>query len=457
MALEARIATAPRIEISPLKARIDERVSMQVLGLEPNQTVTLRARMRDDVERDWSSYASFRADATGAVDVSSQPALAGTYQGTDQMGLFWSMVGQLDDGNGLPSFMKAPLTTTLTAEAGGEVVASATLERTPHAPGVQVIPVREQGLVGTLFRPDSDVLCPAIIVLGGSEGGLSESPAALLASHGYVALALGYFGIEGLPRDHVGIPLEYFETAMGWLQAQEGVAPDRLAVIGGSRGAELALLLGATFPQIRAMVGLSPVGVMLPGFRRGFVGLVEMVIRHPPAWTYRGAPLPCWVPFRLSFSSIVSYVWKTLVRAPIALTPFFLEAMQDKDALERAAIPVERINGPVLLLSGQDDQFCPSGPLSEVAMERLAGHNHPYPYEHVSYPGAGHVFGMPPYLPATVTKARHPQTGGVYLAGGNPKDNAFASADSWSRIQKFLDESFDRPLRSGSLLADHSS
>jgi dienelactone hydrolase len=297
-------------------------------------------------------------------------------------------------------------------------------------------------LVGTLFRPGSDGTRPAIIVLGGSEGGLWESPAALLASHGYVALALGYFGIEGLPPNHVGIPLEYLETAMGWLQAQEGVASDRLAVMGGSRGGELALLLGATFPQIKTVMGVSPIGVMLPGFRRGFVGGVEMVIRRPPAWTYRGAPLPCWVPFRLSFSSIVSYVWKTLVRAPIALTPFWLEAMKDKDALARAAIPAERINGPVLLLSGQDDQFCPSGPLSEVAMERLAGHKHTYPYEHVSYQGAGHVFGMPPYLPATVTKARHPHTGAVYLAGGNPKDNAFAAADSWARILRFLEESF---------------
>ena len=430
--------------IEPPNALIDERVSIRVLGLEPDQTVVLRARMRDDVERDWSSYATLRADATGVVDVSSQPALSGTYDGVDQMGLFWSMAGQLDDRKGLPSFMKTPLTTTLTAEVGGEVVASATLERTHLAPGVRVIPVREQDLVGTLFRPDSDRPRPAIIVLGGSEGGLWESPAALLASHGYVALALGYFGIEGLPPDLVRIPLEYFETAIGWLQAQEGVASDRLAVMGDSRGGELALLLGATFPQIGAVVGLAPVGVMLPGFRRRLVemvGLVEMVIRRPPGWTYRGAPLPCWVPGS-SFSSIVSYGWKRLVRAPIAATPFFLEAMKDRDALERAAIPVERTNGPVLLLSGEDDQFCPSGPLSEVAMERLAGQKHPYPYEHVSYRGAGHVFGMPPYLPATVTKARHPHTGAVYLAGGNPKDNAFAAADSWARILRFLEESF---------------
>ena len=441
MPVEARISTTPKIEVAPPNALIDERVSIRVLGLRPEQPAVVRARMRDD----WSSYATFRADATGVVDVSSQPALSGTYQGIDQMGLFWSMAAK-DELKAASFVLNTPITptvTTLTAEVGGEVVASATVERTHLAPGVRVVPVREQGLVGTLFRPDSDGPRPAIIDLGGSEGGLSESRAALLASHGYVALALAYFGIEGLPQDFVRIPLEYFETAIGWLQAQECVASDRLAVMGESRGGELALLLGATFPQIRAVVGVVPSGVMLTGFRRGFLGLVEMVIRRPPGWTFRDASLPGLVP-GVSFSSFVSYGWKRLRRAPIAATPFFLEAMQDKDALERASIPVERINGPVLLLSGEDDQFFPSALSSEAARERLARHKYPHRYEHVSYPGAGHIFGMP-YLPTTVTTGRHPVAGGVYVVGGNPKDNAFAAADSWARILRFLEESFGRP------------
>ena len=38
----------------------------------------------------------------------------------------------------------------------------------------------------------------------------------------------------------------------------------------------------------------------------------------------------------------------------------FLKRMQDAAALARAAIPVERIAGPVLLFSGKDDQLWPS-------------------------------------------------------------------------------------------------
>jgi dienelactone hydrolase len=297
--------------------------------------------------------------------------------------------------------------------------------------------------VGTLFRPDSAVPRPAIIVLGGSEGGLWESPVALLASHGYVALALGYFGIEGLPLDLVRIPLDYFEKAIGWLRAQEGVASDRLAVMGVSRGGELVLLLGATFPEIRAVVGIAPGGVVYPGIGRKLTELV----RDRPAWTYRGAPvpyLPIIRPITHSLRSVIRYGWNWLFRRPIALAPFYLDAMKNRGALERAVIPVERINGPVLLISAQDDQIWPSGLLSEIAMERLASHRHSYPDEHVSYEGAGHVW-LPPYLPATVTKGRHPQTGAVYLTGGNPKDNAFAAADSWARILRLLEDSLGRP------------
>ena len=148
------LGTTARMAIEPAQTRGDEKVHVRVLGLEPNQTVVLRARMRDD----WSSWATFRADATGAVDVSSQPALSGTYQGIDQMGLFWSMVAQ-DELKAASFLFETPLTptiTTMSAEVAGEVVACATLERAHLAPGVRVIPVREQGLVGTLFRPDSD-------------------------------------------------------------------------------------------------------------------------------------------------------------------------------------------------------------------------------------------------------------------------------------------------------------
>jgi dienelactone hydrolase len=70
-------------------------------------------------------------------------------------------------------------------------------------PGVTVKLLDEDGLRGAWFLPPGDGPHPAVIVLGGSEGGLPvRSAAPLLASHGYATLALAYFGLPGDgPRD----------------------------------------------------------------------------------------------------------------------------------------------------------------------------------------------------------------------------------------------------------------
>lgn len=98
--------------------------------------------------------------------------------------------------------------------------------------------------------------------------------------------------------------------------------------------------------------------------------------------------------------------------------------------LKRAEIPVERISGPVLLISGADDQLWPSARLSGVAAERLEEHDHPYSYEHLSYEDAGHLIGAP-YVPTTGANHRY---------GGTPKGNARANEDSWQRVLELLHE-----------------
>jgi dienelactone hydrolase len=66
--------------------------------------------------------------------------------------------------------------------------------------------------VGTLFHALDGTAHPGVILIGGSEGGLHEVDAALLAAHGFSVLALAYFGMPGVPPTIVDIPLEYFAT-----------------------------------------------------------------------------------------------------------------------------------------------------------------------------------------------------------------------------------------------------
>ena len=57
---------------------------------------------------------------------------------------------------------------------------------------------------------------------------------------------------------------------------------------------------------------------------------------------------------------------------PDTLLNWFLEALQDEPTLATATIPVERIRGAVLLVSGSDDRMWPSRWLADRAMQRLA-------------------------------------------------------------------------------------
>ena len=419
--------SVPFMEATPSVALVDERVSIQARGYAARQEVTLRASMPAEGPREWEASATFTADQNGAIEPALQAPLAGTYDGCDAMGLFWSMqrLRHAEHRSSLEPPGLAPMTITLTAEAHDQPLVSTTLHRLFMAADVTRTVVREADLVGTLFHPAGRGPHPAILVLGGSDGGVTEEPAALLASHGYVTLALAYFGVAPLPAQFVQIPLDYIGMAITWLHAHPGVSGDRIAVWGGSKGAELALLAAATFPQIRAVVGWMPSAVVSQGLAEG---------EPLSSWTYRGAPLP-FAPFLVTDTE-----WQTMLASPpLSLRTLYESMWRDPAAVERATIHVEQITGPVFLVSGTDDQMWPSSTFAALVIDRLRQHQRPYRSAHVHYPGAGHGI-MFPYLPTTTSTE---MSDGVlsYAKGGTPALNAHAGSHAWSAMLAFLAES----------------
>ncbi len=422
------------IHVDPPHSMVDESLGIRLTGLESGQHVTVRASQTDDHQRTWRAHATFVADAKGQIDVAAQAPVSGTYADADAMGLIWSMELAADEPNQAPFFrnVPTPLPIEFVAEVDNAMVARTTVERRYAADGVERIPVRAEGLVGTLFVPPGAGPHPVVITLSGSGGGLSEGGAALYASHGYAGFALAYFNYEDLPNDLIEIPLEYFETAIRWLQRQPRLDGDRIAVSGASRGGELVLLLGATFPAVKAVIAYVPSGVVHGGIGRSGVRGAS------PAWTFHGEAIPYLQPRAEKLSPEPP---PPPQGEPIALTPRFLRFLEDEEAAERAEIPVERINGPVLLISGKDDAMWPSERLAEIARRRLEEHHFPNPYRHLAYDGAGHMIGMP-YMPTTTLASRHPLTGELFAYGGTPKAYAAARRDSWREILKMLDETF---------------
>ena len=417
---------SPRIDITPELALMDEQVQIHVLHCAPHQRITLAAQMTDDGGWHWTSRAVFEADATGTVDLAAQAPLEGSYSGIDPTGLFWSMTPDVHK-RGMDYFGQLqPYRTTLTAEVAERVIATAQVERTFGASDLITRSVREQGLVGTLFHPEAPGAYPGVLVLGGSEGGLPNAMAALLASRGYATLALAYHKVEPLPTTLVNIPLEYFATALAWMSQQTVIRAGQLAVVGVSKGGELALLLGATFPSVKAVVGYVASGVVYQG----------LDMKHKiSSWSSQGQSVP-FVPYYYTTGMALRSVWNAITRTPTPLLPVHSGYLSDQRIVEQATIPVERIQGPVLLLSGQDDQVWPSSALAEMVMKRLKEHHHPYEDRHVCYEDAGHFLLALPSLPTRLPALL------AGILGGTPQGNARAAADGWSQMLRFLQEHF---------------
>jgi dienelactone hydrolase len=421
--------TLPSIRITPDSAIADRRVDVHLGGFEPGQIVTLRAHMRDDLNRMWLSHASFRTGHLGEIDLSSQAPLSGSYSGADSMGLIWSM--SLDPSEGeLSRFLKrglSPIVITFTAEVDWEPVATAALERIYIAPEVAHVKVRNHPLVASFYHPIEGGPHPGVIVLGAADGGVYEGVAARFASHGFAALSLAYFGVEHLSPRLANIPLEYFRIALAWMENHPLVRGERSALVGWSKGGEAALLAAAAYPQqVSAVAAYVPSGLMTVSSTGGVPDLDDM----QPTWSLNGRPLP-FLPLAVEQPHTTDSE-----EAPVSFRPIFDEALQDMEAVEGAAIPVERIDGPVLLISGQADAMWPSPLMCRWMMERLSYHNHPHRRKHLSYPDAGHTIGIP-YRPTTVTEHRTP-SGALLQFGGTAAGNAHAEADSWPRVLQFL-------------------
>ncbi|WP_406050967.1 acyl-CoA thioester hydrolase/BAAT C-terminal domain-containing protein [Kribbella sp. NBC_00889] len=236
-----------------------------------------------------------------------------------------------------------------------------------------------------------------VLLLHGSSGTPDLERARILEAEGYDVLAPQWF--DGPISE---IPLESFP--LDELAARN----DRLAVMGMSRGAEAALLLGARDERIDAVIGLSPSAYVWGWNDAG---------RQTSAWTWRGEPLP-FVPYDPDWQadddppSFVGWYRQSLKR-------YAAEA-------EAARIPVERTRGEVLLVAGGDDKVWPSVEFAE----QIARSRGELGTRTVFAARAGHR----PLFPGEQAK-----TGGQRMArGGTVEADRQLGALAWPEIRRTL-------------------
>ena len=216
---------------------------------------------------------------------------------------------------------------------------------------------------------------PLIVGLGGSEGGNAwtsehwEKTRNQFIENGYAFLAIGYFGCKNTPAILDKIAIEDVHNAIVEATKNKQINKNKIAIIGGSRGADLALLLGSYYKNIKCVVGLVSSHAVFPGHTQEF---------NSSCWTYQNKELP-FIPVN---DEAVPFLMKGDLRAT------FEAMLKDTLAEEKALIKVENIKGPILLLSATKDEICPSTPMAEKMINRLKNHNFKHFYKHLVYEGS---------------------------------------------------------------------
>lgn len=218
---------------------------------------------------------------------------------------------------------------------------------------------------------------PLIVGFGGSEGGNAwdsdfwKPTRDKFISKGYAFLAIGYFGSKETPSTLDRISLDSIHEAILTASENPKINPEKIAIIGGSKGGELVLNLASYFDDIDAVVAMSPSHVSFPALT---------MMSNTSSWILNDKELP--------------YAPTPYSAVPAMISGNHLEAyniiLENKNAEKKALIPVEKINGSILLLSASNDEAWPSAQMSDKIIEHLKNIGFKKHYEHVIIEG-GHT------------------------------------------------------------------
>lgn len=280
--------------------------------------------------------------------------------------------------------------------------------------------IDEGSLIANFYPVDKPGTHPAILLLGGSEGGIgSTRMAQALQKENYAVLALSYFGAPEQPKTLELIQLELFDQAIAWLASQPDIDSDKLAVIGTSKGAEAALIIATRHPELRAVTAGMPSSVAWQGYDPN---LLKQIFTPPDgSWSLGGEPIP-----------FLPYV-RDYVDGPLEL---YEKSLAEYSNYPEASIPIEMVGAPILLVCGELDAIWPSCDMARQIKERATKRQGP-DVTILAYEKAGHAgFGVP-------LKPDHSRFSQLGTIGGTAEDNNSARIDSWAKTLEYLRAAFE--------------
>uniref|UniRef100_A0A672F9P0 Acyl-CoA thioesterase 19 n=1 Tax=Salarias fasciatus TaxID=181472 RepID=A0A672F9P0_SALFA len=384
-----------RLSVNPSRGLMDEKFVILVQNAPPGSELTVHALHQCDDGHGWDAFAHYISDATGRVNVSEDCSLGGTYSGIEPMGLLWSLRPVPGSKPGLrlrKKNVQEPMLVTVSVYEGHRKegfadlvpLASALVERWYMAPGVRRIPVTEGGLTATLFLPPGLGPFPAVLDLWGGGGQLVEYRAALLASQGLAALAIDYLTAKIIKETGKMTTFKYFETAYRYLEEHPQILGSRIAMLGLSFGTSVTLRMAVYSKVMKLRCAVCIIQYFVPSGRTGYM-LVKVF----------------------------------------------------QDCL---SVQVGRLQCPLMLVVGEDDQNTAAQESANDMKEMMerAGNSHLLTV--LSYPDTGHLI-EPPYTPHVRASNFKPVNLNeilMILWGGQTAAHSRAQEDSWKKILLFL-------------------
>lgn len=355
--------------------------SVRGFGFVPVQEVRLITRCVDGAGRTWSSMNNYLVSAQEKFDTATTAAMGDAYYGINPEGPYISMVCEEGPGHDFVLPADGELTYNLSLFDGETEVWSSQFQRSSQKAdppsGSTQVFLLDQGRAGT------------------------EHGASLLTSLGF-QVRRHSLSSESVQLDPI------LEELTGALAGSEPVY-----LVASGRASEAALELAQHCQGLKAVILFSGGG-----------------LRFSP-WTLKGVAQPA-----------VDCDHTQLRPGSVVCTrKVYAQAVASKSNREKGRIQVEKIQAPLYLFSGQDDQVWPSSAFSELVAQRRKQENCPHPTVHQTFEGVGHDIGPEwgiPTLPTTERTISHPSTGFRLLLGGKMGRTARARRECWDMLLQLL-------------------
>jgi len=219
---------------------------------------------------------------------------------------------------------------------------------------------------------------PLVVAFGGGSGGidwernyLKDTRNQFLA-RGFAVLAIGYFKTDQSPSSLDRISLNAIsDTILHIASRYPQLDTSRIILMGASKGGELVLNLASRFAHFKGVIALSTSHVSFPALT---------IASNTSSWQFNDQEVP-YIPAPLK---IIGPALRGDLYSAFAMM------LEDEKAVALAEIEVEKINGPILILSGTQDDQWPATKMSQQIINRLAKKNFKYSYQHLPFEG-GHI------------------------------------------------------------------